>query len=74
MNKCYALRYLKDENSLWSDVIAVSNDYNKLGKFMFGVSCVYSGTPDKHNEPNVVRYSDCNTYPQYKIEEIAYVC
>lgn len=72
--KAYGLRILKDNNSFWSDIYAVSNDYNKLTPFMFMQDNVlHTGSYDKFNSPNVVRYTSENKYPRYMIEEIPYV-
>lgn len=77
MNKCYALHVLKDGHSCWSNVIAVSKSIDKLSVFFITAtknSPQYVGTYDKHNEPNIVRYTEEGIYPRYKIEEIPYVC
>lgn len=72
--KAYGLRVLRDEESYWSNIIAVSNDYNKLIPFIISKeSMIYVGSYDKFNSPNVVRYTSENVYPRYMIEEIPYV-
>lgn len=73
MNKCYGLYVLKSEDSLWSNVIAVSNSIEKLAVF-FLHNTRYVGSYDKFNAPNMVSYSDEKVYPRYKIEELPYVC
>lgn len=72
--KAYGLRVLKDDESYWSNIIAVSNDYNKLIPFIITKEgMVYVGSYDNFNAPNVVRYTSENDYPRYMIEEIPYV-
>lgn len=75
MSKCYALYMLKDEGSLWSDVVAVSNSIDKLSPFVISKDgCQYVGSYDSQNSPYVVRYTKEGLYPRYKIAEIPYVC
>lgn len=75
MNKCYALYVLKNDESVWSNAIAVSNSIDKLSVFFITKDDTqYVGSYDKHNSPNVVRHTTEGVYPRYKIEEIPYVC
>lgn len=75
MNKCYALYVLKDEGSIWSNAIAVSNSIDKLSVFIITKdSSQYVGSYDNANAPHVVRYTKEGLYPRYMISEIPYVC
>lgn len=71
--KIYALRYLKDENSLWSDVVAVSHEIPKLTALIMTTNSYTVGSYDQFNSPKVVRFTDVKVYPRYMIEEIPYV-
>lgn len=72
--KAYGLRVLKSDDSLWSDVIAVANNIEKLTPFIITQdNSQYVGSPDRFNSPNIVRYTNEKIYPRYMIEEIPYV-
>lgn len=74
MSKHYGLRVRKKEDAMWSDIIAVSPSIQKLRVFMCSPdNTTFVGTPDKHNTPNVVSYTDPKTFPCWQIEEIIYV-
>lgn len=70
--KMYGLRRLADENSIWSDVIAVSSEIEKLTPFMFAKS-VTCGSNDTFNSPKMVRFTDEKVYPRYRIDEVLFV-
>lgn len=71
--KAYGLRCLLNEDSLWSDIVAVSNEIDKLTALIMTTNSYTVGSYDKFNSPKVVRYTSEKVYPRYMIEEIPYV-
>ena len=73
MNKCYGLYIIKDKDSFSSDVVAVSNDPNKLRPFTY-TNTFYIGTYDITNSKEVAWYTDMDKCPYWVCKELPYVC
>lgn len=71
--KAYGLRFLLNDESVWSDIVAVSNEIDKLTALIMTTNSYTVGSYDKFNSPRVVRFTDEKVYPRYMVEEIPYV-
>lgn len=71
--KLYALRYLKDEDSCWSDYYAFSHEREKLTAMCKGTKGWYLGPKDVTNNPKEICYTYGDDYPKYSVVEVPFV-
>ena len=71
--KLYGIRYLEDDESVWSDFYAFSQEVDKLRSIVKGINYWMVGSYDVTNNPREKTYTDRATYPVYSIVEVPFV-